>query len=87
MKMALEGYRRDIDPVSVFVKEECVEDTNSTVEKGLVYMRFETWCTLDGVTSVPGNVFWRRVHALRPGLQEMKSHGSKRCVKGLSLRG
>ena len=80
---ATEAYRRENDTLGDFIEEKCVIDPDESLEAGLLYETFTTWCEANGEEPLSQKSFGTQLH--ERGFQPIKQKGRRRWA-GLHLR-
>ncbi len=78
-----EKYREEMDPISRFVEEQCVEGPNVEVKFSALHQAYSMWCnTVDGSRPVSGKAFGQTLK--KRGYEAVQSGG--RSYRGIGLQ-
>jgi putative DNA primase/helicase len=83
----LAEYRRESNPVAVFLAEECVPDTEGRVGRQALYARYKEWAAANGQAQMSHTKFYDEVRALYPQPDSVprEGRGGDRVFVGLRL--
>lgn len=86
MRLAVEEYREEMDPLGEFLRERCVFDPSARVSRAELWVRYEIYCSELKEPQVfqTSHAFTKAMKA-RPGVREDKSNGV-RIWRGIGLR-
>ena len=79
---ATQNYRNDLDTVSNFLTQECVEDENAQEIFGAIYANYENWCSSNGDRAESKKKFSTLLQA--KGIQTGRN-STTRFVRGIGL--
>ena len=80
---AVQSLREDSDTVEAWINEECSRVKGSRVERGQLYLKYDSFCFSSGRTSLSKNSFFRSLRM--KDFKEVKSSGV-RYFEGISLQ-
>jgi putative DNA primase/helicase len=88
-EVLLEQYRRDSNPVAVFVGEECVLDADARESRKAAYQHFRRWSADNGFRPISSTEFNKKIAQLhaQPANQPRAGRGGDRMFVGFRLRG
>jgi P4 family phage/plasmid primase-like protien len=82
-----EEYRRESNPVALFLDAECVADPEGRVGRQALYARYSTWAAANGHSPQSSTRFYREVKLLhpQPGEDVRDGRGGDRMFVGFRL--
>ena len=87
MKIDRKKFIQQVNPVLVFVDEECNFDPVLTVLKTDLYGKYSTWCKASGLRQLSKIRFYAQIMADFPTIKEKKpKEGGQREYAGIDLK-